>query len=138
MKTRLSILGSSGDITVTWDHDDPESREDARKEVERLRELGYTFFLVDGTPADEVTAGQGQLVVKRLTAEELIEPGADGPGADEPGANGPTADEPAGQSAGDAAGESGPPKRRRGRPKGVTNKGTADRHAVAVRPLRGG
>ena len=109
--TILSVLCSRGDLKLTWDHDDPESREKARAEVAALQEQGYSFFLTSGEPADSVQAGQGELVVKRLTADEVIEPPS----------------KPVEVEA-EAAEET--PKKR-GRPKGV-------RSVVAVRPLRGG
>jgi hypothetical protein len=124
MQTTLSILDRSGDMTITWDHADEAARETARKEVEQLRSAGYSFFLVDGSPADEIVAGQGTLIVKRLSAEELIDPKeAETEGRDDP----TSSPEPIAEDA---------PKKRRGRPKGVPSK--SDRQAVAVRPLRGG
>lgn len=116
MMTVLSILGSSGDITVTWDHNDPAAREKARQEVERLRAAGYSFFLADGTPADAVAAGAGTLLVRRLEPPEVIDP------PPSPAAPTSESDPPAADAA----------PRRRGRPP------KADRHVVAVRPIRGG
>lgn len=118
MTTLLSILDGSGDFTVTWDHDNQEDREKARLEVERLRAAGYSFFLTDGTPADAIAAGAGTLIVRRLDASEVVDP-----------LSTHTPDHPT-VAADDQPTE--PAKRRRGRPP------KADRHVVAVRPLRGG
>lgn len=125
--TTLSILNHSGDLKLTWNHEDAAERERIRAEVEQLRAAGYTFFLVDGSPADEVTAGQGELVVKRLTADEVVEAPGDGP------LPAVVAEEPV------------PMPKRRGRPpkaKSGAHTGTPvaepNRNIVAVRPLRGG
>lgn len=118
MITRLSILDRSGDITITWDHADEAAREKARAEVARLASLGYSFFLVDGTPADAIASGAGTLIVRRLTADEVVDLPIEGvPGETE------------GESP--ATVPADPPKRR-GRPR------KADRQAIAVRPLQGG
>lgn len=74
MIVELSVLGGSGDIKITWDKSDPESIAKARAEVKRLREAGYLFFIVDGSPADEITAGNGELHARFATEEELLEP----------------------------------------------------------------
>jgi hypothetical protein len=71
MTTTLSILNGSGDQTLTWNHNIPEDVAKIREIIAALKSAGYQFFLVDGTPADEVTAGAGTLIVKKLTAEEL-------------------------------------------------------------------
>lgn len=118
MRSELSILDRTGDLTITWDHADPVARVKARLEVQRLKAMGYTFFLVDGSPADEINAGQGTLVVRRIEAEEIV--GPIGPGIERETA---PADPPA-----------EPSKKRRGRPPKVA----ADRNVVAVRPMAGG
>lgn len=74
MTTTLSVLGRSGDMKLTWDHDDPAERDRIRAEIEILKSAGYSFFLVDGSPADEVAAGRGELIVRRLAAEEVLAP----------------------------------------------------------------
>jgi hypothetical protein len=112
----LSILCREGDTKVTWDKDDPASREKARKEVSRLRAAGYMFFLVDGSPADEVSAGNGELVARFVTEEELVGEPAEVPIQETPS-------------------EPEAPKKR-GRKPGVPNKGKVN--VVAVPPLRGG
>jgi hypothetical protein len=119
LTTTLSVLDRSGDIKIEWDHADPARREWARAEVERLRAAGYTFYLVDGTPADEVAAGGGTLVVRRLDAAEVVDP---------------PADEPAPAPAPDDAPAATAPKRRGRPPKAQA----ADRQVVAARPLAGG
>lgn len=70
----LHVLDQSGDIKITWDADDAESCRKARVEVEHLKAAGYHFFLVDGNPADEVTAGRGTLNCRRISADELLPP----------------------------------------------------------------
>ena len=127
MITALSILGAAGDVTITWDHADPVAVAKARAEVEALAKAGFSFFRVDGTPADPIAAGAGTLVVRKLTADELVGATAESdPAGDAPaiGAEG-AAVEPAVEAPAD------PPKRRGRPPK-------ADRKAIAVRPLAGG
>ena len=43
-----------------------------RATVATMKAQGYAFFLIDGSPADEVAAGQGNLVVRRVEAEALL------------------------------------------------------------------
>lgn len=112
----LRILGAAGDTRLTWDANDPADRERARAEVARLRTAGYLFFLVDGTPADEVTAGNGELVARFATDADLLDPT---PTEAQDTAPAPTTDEPE------------PAAKRRGRPRKTTQ-------AIATRPLRGG
>lgn len=69
----LTILDGHGDTTLTWDHTDLEAREEIRRTVADLKAKGYIFFLVDGTPADEITAGAGALIVRRLTADQVVD-----------------------------------------------------------------
>jgi hypothetical protein len=128
----LSVLGIQGDTKVTWDKDDPVSRAKAREEIKRLKEAGFMLFLVDGSPADELVAGNGELLARIASEEEIIAPEAEikiGPTirADycedrDAVLNKPEAPEP----------ES--PKKR-GRKAGIPNKPV---QAVAVRPMRGG
>jgi hypothetical protein len=121
--TTLSILNGQGDQTITWDHSDPQQVAEARQTVAALAASGYTFFLVDGSPADPVDLGKGTLIVRKLTAAELTEV---------------PAPEPAPPS------EPAPEAKRRGRPRKVPaapdtpGPELAERQAVAVRPLRGG
>jgi hypothetical protein len=112
----LSVLNATGDTKIVWDDNDEAARANARAEVARLKAAGYVFFLVDGTDADEVAAGKGELVARFVSAEELTDPAPD---------------EPAETASSDAADSTTAPKRR-GRPPGPNRK------AVAVRPLRGG
>lgn len=70
----LTILDHRGDTTLTWDHTNPREQEEARATVADLKSKGYSFFLVDGTPADPVGAGKGTLLVRRLTADEVLAP----------------------------------------------------------------
>lgn len=71
----LSILDATGDRKVYWDPAKPEDVARAREEVATLKEAGYRFFLIDGTPADEITAAgaQGELVAKIITPDEVVE-----------------------------------------------------------------
>lgn len=65
-------------MSLKWDHTKPEEVENARQEVERLRQAGYSFFLVTGEPADPVAAGHGEIEVRRindpLTVHEEADP----------------------------------------------------------------
>lgn len=70
MTDTLEILDNSGHLTLTWDPTNKEQVQKAREEVERLRAAGYSFFAVVG--ADEVAAGNGTLVVRRI--EDPVEP----------------------------------------------------------------
>jgi len=72
MTTELSILGRAGDIKLTWDKDDPESVAKARAEIARLKQAGYMFYIVDGSPADEIAAGNGELTARFASEAELV------------------------------------------------------------------
>jgi hypothetical protein len=111
----ISVLGAAGDVTITWDDADPADRARARADVARLKAAGFSFFLAEDAPADEVAAGKGTLLARRLEAAEVVPEPEPGPGP----AAGP---EP----------EPRPVPRRRGRPP------KAGRNVVAVRPLAGG
>ncbi len=118
MRTTLSILNGQGDQTIHWDHTDPKQVAEVRQTVASLAAAGYTFFLVDGSPADPVDLGKGTLIVKKLTAAELTEEPPSGPA------------EPALAT---------PETKKRGRPrKAAAEAEPTERQAVAVRPLRGG
>lgn len=82
--TELIVLSHEGDTTITWDDGDEKAREEARQTVADLRRQGYSFFLVDGRPADEITAGGGTLIVRKLTADEVLAPPQAEPGEGEP------------------------------------------------------
>jgi len=109
MQTELIVLDHTGHESLTWDHDDAEDRERARQLIADLKAAGYSFFLVDGTPADEVTAGQGKLLVRKLTAEQVTE----SPEQESPAAEPEPKQQP----------------KKRGRPR---------RQVVATRPMAGG
>lgn len=116
MTGTLHVLCEQGDVTLEWNADDPESVARARAEVLALKTSGFTFFVVDGTPADEIAAGRGALKARRVEAEELLPP-----------------DAVAVAAAGDETETAEGAPRRRGRPRkdeSVT--------AIATRPLRGG
>ena len=70
--TTISILNGYGDTKLTWDASDPDQCAEIRQTVADLAAKGYIFFLVDGTPADAVTAGAGMLVVRKLTPAEVV------------------------------------------------------------------
>jgi hypothetical protein len=132
----LSILNGKGDTKLTWDAADPEQCREARATVAELKRAGYLFFLVDGNPADEVTAGSGALIVRKLTAEEVVE---------EPSALVPEiaeAVEPVKLVPGSVPGvcaKCGRPRHRgRCRKAEIEANVTPDRHVVGVRPVRGG
>jgi hypothetical protein len=73
----LQVLDRTGDLTLTWDPNDPAQVANAREEVQRLKAAGYTFFAVVGASGeDEVDAGQGTLIVRRIT-DPLAAPEAD-------------------------------------------------------------
>ncbi|MFA6046278.1 MAG: hypothetical protein WC718_14940 [Phycisphaerales bacterium] len=67
-RNTLEVLDSSGHLTLEWDPNDETEIAAIRAEVARLKAAGYSFFLVEGTPADEVAAGSGsgKLVVRRI------------------------------------------------------------------------
>jgi hypothetical protein len=111
MMTELRVLDRSGDTRVTWDHHDEASKTKARAEVARLKEAGYLFFLVDGSPADEIEGGRGELVARYVDETELFET----PAIESPT---PTEEAPPATEA---------PKKK-GRPRKV----------IATRPVRGG
>ncbi len=104
----LEILNPSGHLTLTWSPSEPAEVAEIRAEVTRLKAAGYSFFLVDDTPADEVTAAgsTGQLKVRRI---------------EDPTANPATEPVPA---SGGQEDEAPPPK--------------AGRRSIAMRPLAGG
>ena len=114
-QSTLSILGSKGDTKLTWDPNDPASCDEARKMVADLKRLGFSFFLLDGRAADEINGGgNGQLVVRKLTAEEVVSPPVPEP---EPEV-----------TSGDA-----PQPKRRGRPPKAKGQ-----NVIATRPVAGG
>ncbi len=113
-RSSLTILNGRGDTRLTWNPADPTECAEVRKTIADLKVQGYTFFLVDGAPADEVTAGAGTLLVRRLTADEVVASESE----PRPGAS----PDP----------ETDPPAKRRGRPP------KAVRAVVAVRPVQGG
>lgn len=61
---RILVLDSSGHMTLEWNPDDADEVARTRREVERLKGLGYRFFVADRSPADEVTAGGGKLLAE--------------------------------------------------------------------------
>lgn len=104
----IEVLNGSGHLSLTWDSENPEEVAAVRAEVARLRAAGYSFFLTADQPADEVAAGGGRLLVRRIedpTAVPMDDPTEPPP-----------------------ATETEPNPARRGRP----------RKTVAVQPMRGG
>lgn len=113
----LTILDRTGDTKLTWDPSDPDQCAAARAQVEVLKQNGYGFFLVDGRQADAVGLGDGQLVVKKITAAEVVEDVG-------PDTSGPVSE---------------PSRCRCGKPKGHRGRCPGSgRAVVAVRPLVGG
>lgn len=110
MNATIQVLNGRGHLTLEWNPEDPQEAAGIRAEVENLKAAGYSFWLTEDAPADEVAAGRGKLLVKRIEdpVKELTAPDDDG---DLP------YEAPAVTS------------KRRGRP---------PREAVAVRPQRGG
>lgn len=65
----IEVLDRSGHLSLTWDWKDKASLASARAEVKRLKEAGYSFFLVDGPLAGEPVAAagkRGELLVRRV------------------------------------------------------------------------
>ncbi len=118
----LSVMCGGGDVRIEWDPADPQSCADAREQIAALADKGYAFFVKTGEVADAVTAGQGQLEVRKLTGEEYVQ--ATGARAQELTQEGTLAEQAAEgeQALGEIA-----RKTRRGRERGV-----------AVPPMRGG
>lgn len=82
MAHTLEVLNGSGHLTLTWDEADAAQVAATREEVARLKAAGYSFFLVDGSPADEVAAGHGELRCQRVAEPpglSAAEPPAEGP-----------------------------------------------------------
>lgn len=104
----LEVLNGSGHLTLTWDAGNAAEVAAIREEVARLKAAGYAFFTVEGAPADEVTAGHGELRCTRV---------------DEPPGLGTTPPVTQPETSGVAP--------RRGRPRGSSR-------TVAVRPQAGG
>lgn len=109
-RSTLSVLNGMGDTKFTWDPNDPADCERMRATVADLKASGYVFFLADNRPADEVEAGQGNLIVRKLTTDEIVP-----------------------EAPVESTAESPEQPRRRGRKPGVPNQ-----NVVAVRPVRGG
>jgi hypothetical protein len=121
MTSTLSILGREGDTRLTWDPADPADCARARETVAALKLAGFSFFLTNNHPADEISGGsEGTLVVCKLTADEVVAP------EPEP--------EPEAAEATPEILTSAP--KRRGRPPKAQPTGA--KNVVAVRPVRGG
>lgn len=137
MITNLSILSPLGDQELTWNPSNAEQVAAARAAVQNLKALGYSFFPADGTtPADEVTAGNGALSVRRVSAEELLPPELPLVCLDPPLRALPISEDRTPEQLaadGDAPREEQPKKGRRGRKPYRTG-----RLAVAVPPMAGG
>lgn len=133
MKTTLSILTSKGDQELTWDPANPAEVTEARAAVLALKMAGWSFFLVDGTQApDEVSAGNGALRMRRVSAEELL--------AAEPQTPSVEPDQSLEAQAAPVPAAPEAPRARRGRrPRTVeTQPAGADRKVVAVPRMAGG
>lgn len=142
---QIEILNGMGHLTLEWDHENADEVVRVRGEVENLKRAGYSFFLAEGGPADEVAAGGGKLLVRRLEdpVSELGDLAARHGAAREDGteasievpattpAGERTTTPPAPPPDGD---DDKTPSRRRGRPPREAPAASA----VAVRPMRGG
>lgn len=150
----LQVLDRTGDLTLTWNPDDPDEVAEIRVEVERLKAAGYTFFAVVGaTGTDPVDAGAGTLIVRHVSSP--LDPPADDELPQQPETptdplcGGKTAaGKPCGRKAGltgrcwqhpltgtptktGSKGGGKPGKPKAGKPK-------PGRRSVAMRPMRGG
>lgn len=75
MACAIQVMDSTGHTTITWEPGDADEEAKAREVVEGLKKLGYTFFLVSGEPADEVSAGAGvgKLIVRALGEDPIAD-----------------------------------------------------------------
>lgn len=69
----IHALTSAGDLTITWDPEQPDQVAEAQQAFEDLKAQGYQFFLVDGSTVEEITTGQGALKCRRVEPE-AVEP----------------------------------------------------------------
>ncbi len=128
MITQLTVLNSSGDTKIQWDHSDPEQCHQARQMVASLKDQGYSFFQVSGDPADEISAGNGILLVRKLSADEVVWTEPIEAKQEVSGELQPESVEPIVE----------PGKKKRGRPAKGTTAQQPTQSIVAVRPVRGG
>lgn len=143
----LQILDSSGDLTLTWNPEDPEDVARARAEVDRLKAAGYTFFAVVGaTGADEIECGNGELIVRHIQSpleleEDLPpEPGEEAPAdplCGHPGADGKPCSRKVGPE-GRCWQHSKKSTRSSSKTKTSTSKKTRGKRSIAMRPMAGG
>jgi len=68
---RVNILDATGHTELRWDPEKPDECAGARETIQALKRQGFVFFLTDGRPADEVTAGDGMVLVRRLSPVEI-------------------------------------------------------------------
>lgn len=66
MKCAIQVMDSTGHTTLEWTTGDAGEEARMRELVATMQQAGYTFFVVDGAPADAVSAGGGKLIVRRL------------------------------------------------------------------------
>ena len=111
----IEFLDSSGHLALTWDASDPESVAQAQAEFDQLAASGYTFFWVIEQAVPAFDPSLGKLEARRVAAEDVR----------------PRLLTPVAPVATDEA------PRRRGRPKGSTNRPKGER-VVAARPMAGG
>lgn len=71
--SQIDVLNACGHLTLEWDASKPTEVANARAEVQRLKDAGYSFFLTESEPADEVAAGEGKLLVRRLDGDVVAE-----------------------------------------------------------------
>lgn len=134
----LEVLNGSGHLSLSWDPENEREVAEARAEVERLKAAGYSFFLVNDGPADEVAAGHGALDVVRIedpiltlsvheNTPPIMEAAAETVVAHDP--------EPEGDH---RSGEYRAWKRRQGQRAAGQPVTAPGRRAVAMAPMRGG
>lgn len=70
----LEVLNGRGHLSLSWDPENADEVAAARAEVEQLKKAGYSFFLVNDVPADEVAAGHGALDVRKIDDPTTLAP----------------------------------------------------------------
>lgn len=63
--TEIAVLAGCGDVRLSWDPNDESEADTVRTEIERLRTLGYVFFVPELVEArGEITGGD--VVMRRV------------------------------------------------------------------------
>jgi hypothetical protein len=71
MENIIDVLDPSGHVSLTWHQDDEESVKAARKEFNRLKKMGFAFFIT-GKPTE--TATQVKTFDDALEALNVVAP----------------------------------------------------------------